>query len=728
MQGAGWITRGLTIGIVAVALVAAAPAAADVVRCAGPARADAAGTPELLTGCGRLDLSLGAGNLARRALDRLAPALGVDPSDFSVADAARGPAGRTVRLQQRLGGVPVFNGQIVLGVSDGGALRWVRSSATGDSPASLRPRVSAADALSAAARATGGGALRLAATTDLVVYPRGAESVLAWHVVLPTLAPADWNVIVDATSGAPIASWDAIADANSASIYDPSPVQAAGTYTGFADGNDADTAALTAARTTGFPLTHLNPSVDTLRGDFANLTGGSIDGPLPYTPGAAHSATRDYNFTRSDDRFEEASTYASINGAQSLIQSLGFTNANNRSIPIDVHYYSIDNSFYSSADHGLHFGDGGVDDAEDADIVLHEYGHSIQDNQVPGFGPASDTEQRAIGEGFGDFLAAIYYSNRGNATYQSTRRYCVGDWDAVSYNPFSGANNGSGCLRWTDGTDESGGADIGQYPGTPSEEHNDGRYWSAAMTCIFEGLGGNAQARSDVIRLVIAHNALLVPDDSDNAFEDSVAALRVADQNLSGGIHIGLINNCAFARRLINTLPPSDTTPPQVQPVVSPAAPDGANGFYRGNVSVNWQVSDPESSVTTSGCDPVTIVTDTPGTTLTCTATSAGGVTSQSATLKRDATAPETEITSGPKAKTKKAKATFAFTSSDPGASFECALDGKPFGPCSSPTTVRVKKGKHELEVRAVDQAGNADASPDRQSWKRKKKKRRRRH
>jgi hypothetical protein len=29
---------------------------------------------------------------------------------------------------------------------------------------------------------------------------------------------------------------------------------------------------------------------------------------------------------------------------------------------------------------------GGVDDAEDADVILHEYGHAIQDNQVPGFG------------------------------------------------------------------------------------------------------------------------------------------------------------------------------------------------------------------------------------------------------------------------------------------------------------------------------------------------------
>ena len=438
-------------------------------------------------------------------------------------------------------------GEIVLAFADRGSLSWVRSSAISEPPASMHALVDRGRAYELANAAIGEGtALRSAPTIERVIYPTGDASVLAWHVVLPTASPpADWNLIVDARTGAVVDSWNAIADANSASIYDPSPVQTAGTYTGFADGADANTAALTNARITGFPLTHLNPSVDTLKGDFADLTAPGIDqtGTLPYVPGAAHSATRDYNFMRADNRFEEASVYAAITGAQTKIQQLGFNDANNRSIPVDVHYFTDDNSFYSSDDHALHFGDGGVDDAEDADIVLHEYGHSIQDNQVPGFGPGvSDTEQGAIGEGFGDFFAGMYYLDHGNATYQSTRRYCIGEWDATSYNDFTGANNGSGCLRWIDGTNEFDGTDIGQYPGTPTEVHDDGRFWSAAMTCIFEGLGGNVAARDNVLKLVLAQNAMLVPDASDNAFEDSVAALRVADQNMFGGADVDLIN------------------------------------------------------------------------------------------------------------------------------------------------------------------------------------------
>jgi hypothetical protein len=56
---------------------------------------------------------------------------------------------------------------------------------------------------------------------------------------------------------------------------------------------------------------------------------------------------------------------------------------------------------------------------------------------------------------------------------------------------------------------------------------------------------------------------------------------------------------------------------------------------------------DDDSPVTsTSGCDTAVIGVDTPGTTYTCTATSEGGTSSLSATVKRDATAPTATITS----------------------------------------------------------------------------------
>ena len=73
------------------------------------------------------------------------------------------------------------------------------------------------------------------------------------------------------------------------------------------------------------------------------------------------------------------------------------------------------------------FGTGGVDDAEDAEIILHEYGHAIQDDQVPGWG--QHEEGSAMGEGFGDYNAASFFAE----TKPLANETNVGNWDATSY-------------------------------------------------------------------------------------------------------------------------------------------------------------------------------------------------------------------------------------------------------------------------------------------------------
>ena len=58
-------------------------------------------------------------------------------------------------------------------------------------------------------------------------------------------------------------------------------------------------------------------------------------------------------------------------------------------------------------------------------------------------------------------------------------------------------------------------------------------------------------------------------------------------------------------------------------------------------------------------------------------------------------------------------KATFRFASGEPGSTFTCKLDMKPFRPCTSPKTYRqLKLGTHTFRVRARDRAGNLDATP----------------
>jgi hypothetical protein len=90
--------------------------------------------------------------------------------------------------------------------------------------------------------------------------------------------------------------------------------------------------------------------------------------------------------------------------------------------------------------------------------------------------------------------------------------------------------------------------------------------------------------------------------------------------------------------------------------------------------------------------------------------------------LTVDCAPPETTITARPKDKSRKKKATFEFSSTEPGSTFECSLDGGPFGPCNSPDVLKVKRARHTFSVRARDEAGNADGSPATDDWKVKKK------
>jgi hypothetical protein len=58
---------------------------------------------------------------------------------------------------------------------------------------------------------------------------------------------------------------------------------------------------------------------------------------------------------------------------------------------------------------------------------------------------------------------------------------------------------------------------------------------------------------------------------------------------------------------------PGDPTPPVVIPVISGTL--GNAGWYTSNVTVNWSVTDPESIIlSTTGCNAITLTTDTVGT------------------------------------------------------------------------------------------------------------------
>jgi hypothetical protein len=163
--------------------------------------------------------------------------------------------------------------------------------------------------------------------------------------------------------------------------------------------------------------------------------------------------------------------------AQLYIQSLGFGSTlpavNMRQQLLRINQFGGDNSFYREGTGKLTItlGKGGVDDAEDAEVIVHEYGHSVQDNQVPGFG--SSPEAGAIGEGFGDYLAVTVSAHEAPTADEP----CVADWDSTSY-----TSTVPHCLRRVDGDKH--------YPeDLEGEVHADGEIWSRALWDIRTALG-----------------------------------------------------------------------------------------------------------------------------------------------------------------------------------------------------------------------------------------------
>jgi alpha-tubulin suppressor-like RCC1 family protein len=117
-----------------------------------------------------------------------------------------------------------------------------------------------------------------------------------------------------------------------------------------------------------------------------------------------------------------------------------------------------------------------------------------------------------------------------------------------------------------------------------------------------------------------------------------------------------------------------DMTPPAITPAVSGTL--GENGWYRSDVSVSWTVEERESPSTlqTSGCAATTITIETAGTTHTCEATSVGGSSSESTTIKRD-TRPPTVTCASPDTEWHAADVSIACSAADDGSGLADAAD-----------------------------------------------------
>src|SRR5215211_2585440 len=154
-----------------------------------------------------------------------------------------------------------------------------------------------------------------------------------------------------------------------------------------------------------------------------------------------------------------------------------------------------------------------------------------------------------------------------------------------------------------------------------------------------------------------------------------------------------------------------DPTTPVITKVVTPASPNGDNGWYKsGNVTVDWTVSDPESPNSLqapgniTGCEDQNITTDQAATTYSCSATSAGGsAPEQSVTIKRDATDPTISGSKSP------AATSFGWNKTDVAVNFTCGdnLSGVPDASCGPNQTLSSEGAGQSSTGNATDNAGN---------------------
>ena len=355
------------------------------------------------------------------------------------------------------------------------------------------------DAISAALQAIGGDKrgkkdIEIAGC-EKCFYPAAGTVTPAWKITIRMRKPAEeWLIYVDADDGSVLSKESILKRATAQGrVFDPNPVVTL---------NDT-----LLADTSPIPNTAYF-EIELKRLDGNGMLDGDFVSTRP-TSNRVQSANGKFLFKRGQKAFNEVMVYYHIDRVQHYIQQLGFDNINNRQIEVDVNGTTDDNSFYSPTTKSLTFGTGGVDDAEDADIILHEYGHSIQDDQVPGFGPSG--EARAMGEGFGDYLAGSYFAD----LKSDKLRPCVGSWDATSYSGDDPPN-----LRRLDSNK--------RYPkDIVGEEHDDGEIWSA---CLWELRSAVGRRTGDI--LVLAHHFQISRSAS---FEDAANALILVDKQLNSG-------------------------------------------------------------------------------------------------------------------------------------------------------------------------------------------------
>jgi len=363
--------------------------------------------------------------------------------------------------------------------------------------------------------------------TEWLWFPRKDELVPAWKVRLTREKPREeWIVYVNARNGAILSHYDNLAEAPSgrAQVFDPNPVTALG-----------DHALLLAANKRSRrppPAAYRQVTLKGLDGS-GTLSGEKVT-TAPTSARRVRRADLQFMLQSHERGFEEAMVYYHVDTALRYLDQLGYRGARaifREPVRANVNGTRDDNSWYSPVERMLTFGTGDIDDAEDAETILHELGHAIQDAICPDFGQSA--QAAAMGEGFGDYFAASFFESRKPARYRNS----VMSWDGLLIGLRGRVDPPS--LRRVDSAltfadfDEQG------------DEHDNGLIWSATLWEVRQALG-----REKADRIILESHFQL---DGFTTFARGARAILDADRNLENGRNRKALTRI-FRRRKIGPL------------------------------------------------------------------------------------------------------------------------------------------------------------------------------
>ena len=451
-------------------------------------------------------------------------------ADLKLIDQKKSPGGEHFTFQQIYAGLKVFRGKLSVSFDSQGDVSVVGGDYFDEiNLSTVKPVINAQIARQTLLQFVGKSTPIPASVNELVVYVDDLnEAHLVYHIIQPIpnkngQSPT-YEAFVDAVFNSIVGTPRDINKYADGQIYRNGNAMAA---TGDSALKDTSPVPLTAYQIV--PLQGLT-STTGLIGQYCDVYTLTASGSR-----ATPDENGNYLYTRNTTptvgaKFDAVNTYYYVDFAQRYLQFLGFTNINNRSVRINVNGTTEDNSFYQPNGNGtgdLLLGSGGVDDAEDGEVVLHEYGHAIQDNSKPNIWEGDSTQgfiarTGAMGEGWSDYWAAsitTQHFNQAGTIFAST----LNEWDASSY-----SSSVPPTIRSITSTKH--------YPDSVVDQvHADGEIWSSTLWQIrddFIALAGNyATGAQQADKLFLESHFLLTSEN--NTFTDGANAILTAAQNLN---------------------------------------------------------------------------------------------------------------------------------------------------------------------------------------------------